>query len=84
MDTTAPTSPLPSAISAVFNPILERKRQEIRRIYDETLKPFLSYDNMQVAISRPNNLRDLLSRASLHTPNDTTINDFIAQHYNTT
>jgi hypothetical protein len=60
------------------------QRQEIRRIYDETLKPFLSYDNMQVAISRPNNLRDLLSRASLHTPSDTTIQDFIAQHYNTT
>jgi len=39
---------------------------------------------MQVAISRPNNLRDLLSRASLHTPGDTTINDFITQYYNPT
>jgi hypothetical protein len=53
------------------------QHQEIRRLYNETLKPILNYNNMQVAISRPNNLRDLLSRASLNIPNNTSINDLI-------
>jgi len=40
-------------------------RQLIRRLYDNTLKPVLDYDNMQIAFSRPKNLRDLLSKSAL-------------------
>ena len=40
-------------------------RHLIRRLYDDTLKPVLDYDNMQIAFSRPKNLRDLLSKSAL-------------------
>jgi hypothetical protein len=40
-------------------------RRSIRRLYDDTLKPVLDYDNMQIAFSRPKNLRDLLSKSAL-------------------
>jgi uncharacterized protein YbcV (DUF1398 family) len=41
------------------------QRKDIRDIYRKTLEPFLDYDKMTVAISRPKNLRDILTKAAL-------------------
>ena len=39
------------------------QRQLIRHLYDTILKPtLLEYDNMQIAVSCPKNLRDLLKK----------------------
>jgi hypothetical protein len=46
------------------------QRRDIRDIYNATLKQDLEYDKMTVAIARPHNLRDLLSRTPLITPPD--------------
>ena len=35
--------------------------QDIWCFYDKTLKPMLDYDNMQITISRPKNLKDILT-----------------------
>jgi len=52
------------------------QRKDIRRIFDNTLKPALDcYDKMQIAISRPKNLREILTRAAFNT---CSINDRIA------
>jgi len=40
---------------------------EIRQIHDKIIKPSLAYDQMIVALSRPKNLRDVLTRTALHT-----------------
>ena len=40
-------------------------RQDIQRLYDKTLEPTLDYDNMQIAISRPKNLKDILTHSAL-------------------
>jgi hypothetical protein len=37
------------------------QRQDLRQAFDTTLKDALPYDRMQVAISRPKNLRDILT-----------------------
>ncbi len=44
------------------------QRKDIRDIYDRTLKPFLNFDAMTVAISRPNNLREILTKTPLKKP----------------
>jgi hypothetical protein len=43
------------------------QRSSLCRLYDEHLAPFLNYNKMVIAISRPLNLRDLLVRAALAT-----------------
>ena len=44
------------------------QRQQIRCLYDTILKPTLpEYDNMQIAVSCPKNLRDLLTKTALNT-----------------
>jgi hypothetical protein len=40
---------------------------EVRQLYDQILKPSLDYDNMTIALSRPRNLRDILTRTALQT-----------------
>jgi hypothetical protein len=40
-------------------------RQDVRRLYDNTLRPTLDYDNMQIATSRPKNLNDILTGSAL-------------------
>jgi hypothetical protein len=42
------------------------RRQDIRRIYNDTLQPLLSYDLMQLAVSRPKNLGTSSQNQSLH------------------
>jgi len=41
------------------------QRKDIREIYDKTLEPYLDYDKMTVAIARPQNLRDVLTKTAL-------------------
>ncbi len=55
------------------------KWQKIRQIYNDTLQHALDYEHMQVAISRPKNLRDILTCAALKLPNNIDINDIIQQ-----
>jgi len=46
--------------------------KDIRRIFDNTLKPSLDcYNKIQIAVSRPKNLRDILTSAALQLPNNT-------------
>jgi hypothetical protein len=59
------------------------QQKDIRRIFEDTLKPALTgYDKMQIAISRPRNLRDILTRAALQLPDNTSVNEYI-ERYNT-
>jgi arsenate reductase-like glutaredoxin family protein len=55
------------------------QRNNIRQIYNLTLQPHDIHDNMIVAMSRPKNLRDSLTRAKLSLPNDTTVQSFITK-----
>jgi len=55
------------------------QRSDIRRLYEKTLKPFLPYKDMKIAISRPSNLKDMLTRAKLTTPQNICINTLIAE-----
>jgi len=48
-------------------------RNAVRRVYQQTLEPVLDYERMIVATARPPNLRDLLTRAHLTLPENTTI-----------
>jgi len=53
------------------------QRQHLRYIHESTLAPYLDYDNMTVAISRPKNLRDLLTSAKLKIPPHLNVQDII-------
>jgi hypothetical protein len=55
------------------------QRSDIRQIYKYTLEPNDIHDNMVVAISRPKNLRDTLTKTKLSLPNDKSIQDFITK-----
>jgi hypothetical protein len=41
------------------------QRAEIRKIYESTLQPYLPYERMQIAMSRPKNLREILTKTAL-------------------
>jgi hypothetical protein len=41
------------------------QRTDIRKIYESTLQPHLPYEKMQIAISRPRNLRDILTKTTI-------------------
>jgi hypothetical protein len=56
------------------------QRRDIRRIYDKILKPHVPYDKMQIAISRPKNLRDILTRAALQMPENYTVDNLMTTH----
>jgi len=51
--------------------------QDIRHIYNDTLQPLLSYDLMQIAVLRPKNLRDVLTKSNLTLPYNMDINTLI-------
>ena len=40
----------------------------VRKIYNETLHTALDYDHMQIAVSRPKTLKDILTRSTLTLP----------------
>jgi hypothetical protein len=41
------------------------QRRELRQLYSNLLKPYLDFDKVTIAVSRPKNLRDLLTNARL-------------------
>ena len=55
------------------------QRQHLRHLYDKTLKNVLPFQKMQVAIPRPRNLRDVLTKAAIKLPQDFDINQAILQ-----
>jgi len=66
-------------IHRVFHPY-GLSRQDIRRLYSEILEPHLQFNRMTIAMSRPTNLRDLLTKASLTLPQDINIQRMIQEH----
>jgi hypothetical protein len=55
------------------------QRQHLRQLYDSMLKSILPFDKMQVAFSRPCNLRDVLIKAAISLPRGFDINQAIHQ-----
>jgi hypothetical protein len=53
------------------------QRSDIRMAYNKTLQPLLDYDKMTVAISRPHNLRDKLTKTQLQTSSSLDIQKLI-------
>jgi hypothetical protein len=51
--------------------------KDIRQLYQKILKPHLDFDKMIVAVSRPRNLRDKLTRAALQAPENLNITQLI-------
>jgi len=49
----------------------------IRQTYDDTLKPYLPFKKTTIAISRPTNLRDLLTSAKLRAPVNLNVQELI-------
>jgi hypothetical protein len=56
------------------------QRKDIRAAYNSTLKPLLDYDKMTVAISRPCNLRDELTKTKLSATPAFDIEAIIREH----
>ncbi len=52
-------------------------RSDIRHLYDKILKAYLDVDKMIVAMSRPTNLRDVLTKATLTLPANLSIQNLI-------
>jgi hypothetical protein len=52
----------------------------IRNTSDATLKDILPYERMQMALSHPKNLRDILAKAAVTLPTDLTIENLIQQY----
>jgi hypothetical protein len=55
------------------------QQKEIRQIYNTILQPHLDYDRMQIAISRPKNIKDILTRSVLKLPPDLCLESLIQQ-----
>jgi hypothetical protein len=49
----------------------------LRQLFNDTLRPVNPFHNMTVAISRPKNLRDILTKAALHLPMDLSLQPII-------
>jgi hypothetical protein len=56
------------------------QRSEIHQLYNQTIKPHKTHDRMVVAMSRPRNLRDVLTRTALTLPDNITMQDYINEH----
>jgi hypothetical protein len=56
------------------------QRHDLRKMYHNTLKDDLPFDRMQVAVSRPKNLRDILSKAKLELPQGLNIEQYIQKY----
>ncbi len=65
-------------IHKVFHPnVLQRK--DIRLLYQKILEPVLDFDKMIIAMSRPTNLHDILTKASITAPPDLCIQHLIKE-----
>jgi len=51
----------------------------VRKIYNETLHTALDYDHMQIAVSHPKTLKDILTRSTLTLPPDINLSEVIKQ-----
>jgi len=69
-------------IHRIFHPY-GLSRQDIRRLYSKVLEPHLNFKKMTIAMSRPTNLRDILTKAALTLPENINIQQMIQEH-NTT
>jgi len=56
------------------------QRTDIREAYNATLKPFLNFEKVTVAISRPRNLKDVLTKTALTAPQTLHIQRLIAEN----
>jgi hypothetical protein len=56
------------------------QRHTIRQLFNNILQPHIPFDKIQVAISRPKNLKDILTRTSLTLPNDLSLDTMIAKN----
>jgi hypothetical protein len=66
-------------IHRVFHPY-GLSRHDIRRLYGEILELHLKFNKMTIAMSRPTNLRDILTRAALTLPKNINIQHMIQEH----
>jgi hypothetical protein len=55
------------------------QRKDIRRYYQKILEPHLDFEKMTVAISRPTNLRDRLTKARLLMPDNMDVDRLVRQ-----
>jgi hypothetical protein len=53
------------------------QRSDIRHSYNKILKPFLPFDKMQIAVSCPRNLRDILVKAKVTPSKKTSIKEIL-------
>jgi hypothetical protein len=53
--------------------------RDIRQLYQKILEPVLDFDKMIIAMSRPKNLRDILTKASITTPPDLYVQHLIKE-----
>jgi len=63
-------------VSTLFHPD-GFQRSDIRQAYNKMLQPFLPYDNMRVAVSRPKNLQNILAKTALKLPENINIHELI-------
>jgi hypothetical protein len=63
-------------IHRVFHPN-GLQRTDIRKLYKQILEPVLTYNKMIVAMSRPTNLRDVLTKAAFMLPTGVDITSLI-------
>ena len=56
------------------------QRTDIREAYNATLKPFLNFEKVTVAISRPRNLKDVLTKTALTAPQTLHIQRLMAEN----
>jgi len=55
------------------------QRRHLRQTFDTTFKDTLPFNRMQVAISRPKNLKDILTKATAQIPEHINIDQIIDQ-----
>jgi hypothetical protein len=55
------------------------QRHTIRQLFNTILQPYIPFNRMQVATSRPKNLKDVLTRAALTLPDDLSLPSMLAQ-----
>jgi len=53
------------------------KNRDIKKIYGQTLQPHLNYQRTIIAVSRPKNLKDILTKTQLQLPEGQTIQQHI-------
>ena len=56
------------------------QQKDIRDRYNAILQPHLNYDHMQIAIARPRNLKDTLTRSALTIPPHMDLGNLIQQY----